>query len=352
MDVTDVYIRSVGTALPGPPIDNVALGARFGMEPVWAQWVEAFVGTRTRHLALDLDSGEVRQSLADLGSDAARTALERAGTGPGDIDVVVMGTASPDLLLPTTAHEIAGRLGLAHVPVFQLMSGCSGAFQALELAQRLLAAGAHRSALVLGGDVCAKHFDLTADLRALPPAEMVNAVLFGDGAGAAVLSTRPAAAGTGRPHTVLRTAVTRMTGLDQAPGQVARYFGQADRDSASAAVTEDYKAIEELVPQLAVDALAEVLSVAGWKESDVDYLLPPQLSGKMTATIIERLSLPLAEEVSCVEETANTGNALPFFQLERALDRMRPGDRAVAVAVESSKWITAGCALESVEAAA
>jgi 3-oxoacyl-[acyl-carrier-protein] synthase-3 len=137
---------------------------------------------------------------------------------------------------------------------------------------------------------------------------------------------------------------TRLTGLDRAPGQVVDWYGLADRDSDRPAGSEDYKAIEESVPVMAAEILAELLKETGWEH--VDYLLPPQLSGRMTARIMEQLDAPGAEEISCVAETGNNGNALVFFQLERALARMAPGTRAVGIAVESSKWIKAGFALE------
>jgi 3-oxoacyl-[acyl-carrier-protein] synthase-3 len=89
-----------------------------------------------------------------------------------------------------------------------------------------------------------------------------------------------------------------------------------------------------------------MLDALDWNESDVDYLLPPQLSGRMTNRINEFLALPGAQEVSCVADTGNTGNALPFLQLELALPRMAAGDRALGIAIESSKWIKAGFALE------
>jgi 3-oxoacyl-[acyl-carrier-protein] synthase-3 len=109
---------------------------------------------------------------------------------------------------------------------------------------------------------------------------------------------------------------------------------------------EDYQAIAESVPLLAAEALEDMLDDLGWKEDDIDYLLPPQLSGVMTRKIVEHLDVLGATEVSCVADIGNTGNALPFFQLERALPRLATGDRAVSVAVESSKWIKAGLALE------
>jgi 3-oxoacyl-[acyl-carrier-protein] synthase III len=337
----DIHIRSVGTALPGMAIDNSTLAKRFGRPAAWEHWIDAFVGTKQRHFAVDLATGEVRYSLADLGETAGRRALEAAGLGPADVDLMVMSTCSPDMLMPTTVAVVADRLGIDGVPAFQLQSGCTGALQALEVACQLLRTGSYRTALVLGADSCAKHLDLTMDVTKLAPAEQVNGVLFGDGAGAAVLSSEP-----GAGSAIMRHVFVRLVGLGRPSGQMVEWFGRADRDSTKPPVVEDYKAIEHSVPLLAADALSELLETLDWKDGEVDYLLPPQLSGVMTARITGHLALEGACEVSVVTETGNTGNALPFFQLEQVLPRMVSGDRAVAVSVESSKWIKAGFGLE------
>lgn len=339
MDGSGVRVASAGTALPEPAVSNAELARRFGMDELWEQWIEAFVGIRSRHLSVDLATGEIRGTLADLGAEAAGRALEQAGMAGDDIDLIVMGTATPDALMPTTANVVADRLGIGDLPTYQLQSGCAGAVQALEVAASLLASGGYRNALVLAGDSCAKHFDLTADLTTLPPSELVNVVLFGDGVGAAVLSTQ-----TG--PVALRRAATRFSGVGRPPGQVVEWFGRAERDSTRPAVAEDYKAVETHVPVLAVEALKELLDHLGWVDDDVDFLLPPQLSGHMTARISERLALFGAQEVTRVDETGNCGNALLFFQLERLMSQIGPGDRAVGIAVESSKWITGSVALE------
>jgi 3-oxoacyl-[acyl-carrier-protein] synthase-3 len=340
MQSRDVHIRSAGTALPGMAIDNAALARRFKMPAAWEQWIDTFVGNRTRYFAIDLETGELRCSLADLGETAGRRALEAAGLQSAEVDLMVMGTCSPDALMPTTVDVIADRLGIDGIPAFQLQSGCTGAVQALDIAYEMLRSGGYRTALVLGGDSCAKHLDLTIDVTALSPAEQVNGVLFGDGAGAAVLSTEP-----GPGSALIRHVFVQLAGLGRAPGQIVEWFGRADRDSTRPPVVEDYKAIEESVPIMAAEALSDLLKALDW-DDDVDYLLPPQLSGVMTTRITKHLDLPGAAEISVVTETGNTGNALPFFQLERTLPRLISGDRALAISVESSKWIRAGFALE------
>jgi 3-oxoacyl-[acyl-carrier-protein] synthase-3 len=341
MDGTGIHLLAAGTALPGPPVDNATLTRRFGMPPVWEQWIDSFVGTRSRHFAIDLATGEVRYSLADLCVTAAGRALAAAGRAAGEVDLLVLATSSPDQLMPATVNVVADRLGVDGVPTFQLQSGCSGAVQALDVACQMLRGGRHHTALVIGADSCAKHTDLTVDAASLRPDEQVNGVLFGDGAGAAVLARQP---GSGSAE--VRHVFHRLVGHGRPPGQVVEWFGRGDRDSGRQPLREDYEAIEKSVPLLATEVLDELLDQLDWKESDVDYLLPPQLSGRMTRVITERLGLPAAREVSCVTQTGNTGNALPFFQFEQLLPDLLGGDRALAIAIESSKWIKAGVALE------
>lgn len=343
MAAPDIHVLSAGTALPGAPVDNATLGRRFGMDTLWEQWVDTFIGTRTRHLAVELDSGKVRYSLADLAETAARHALTAASLDPSEVDVVVLGTATPDMLMPATVNVVADRLGIDGVPTYQLQSGCAGAVQALDVGRRMLATGDHQVALVLGGDVCAKHFDLGVDLGELQPSELVNVVLFGDGAGAAVLTTEPVPGSA-----VIPRIINRLTGLNRPPGQILEWFGPADKPTGRVAVREDYKAIELSVPTMAAEVLKELLDDLGWQNGDIDYLLPPQLSGKMTAQIVEVLRTPGAKEITCVRETGNNGNAMPFLQIERALADMVSGERAIGIAIESSKWIKAGFALEKI----
>jgi 3-oxoacyl-[acyl-carrier-protein] synthase-3 len=338
---TTVSVLSAASALPGPPVDNAALGRRLGMDALWEQWVDAFIGTRTRHLAVDLDSGEVRHTLAGLAQAAGGKALAAAGVQPGEVDLVVMGTATPDRLMPATVNLVADALGIDGVPSYQLQSGCSGAVQALTVARGLLLEGGLRTALVLGGDVVARFYDLTADLGRLPPAELVNYVLFGDGAGAAVLR-----AGEVPGAAALRTTFTRLVGRGQEPGATLEWFGPVDRHSDRPAATEDYKAIEQRVPVMAEEVVGELLDRLGWAREDVDHVLPPQLSGRMTKLVVERLGLPRAAEVTCVADTGNNGNGIVFLQLERALPRLGRGERALGVSIESSKWIKSGFALE------
>jgi 3-oxoacyl-[acyl-carrier-protein] synthase-3 len=341
MNQADIHILAVGTELPGPLIDNATLIRRFGLPQAWEEWIDIFVGTKSRHFAIDIESGERKQTLTDMGTLAGRRALEKAGVDPGSIDVAVMGAAMPDMLMPATVNLIADRLGINDLPTYQLQAGCTGAIQALDLAIQLLRSGQYRTALVLGGDSIAKHLDLDIDPNDTSAGLHVNAMLFGDGAGAAVLTTDPV---PGTP--VLRQAFVRMLGLGRPPGQIVEWFGLADLKKTHEPVSEDFKVIEESVPAMAVAAFQDLLDFLDWKKSEVDFLLPPQLSAKMTARVVEQLDARTASVISRVEEIGNTTNAIPFFQLEQLIPRLLPGNRAIGISVETSKWIKGGYAVE------
>ncbi|WNI23559.1 3-oxoacyl-ACP synthase III family protein [Streptomyces sp. ITFR-16] len=334
-----VHIAATGTALPGDPVDNTALGAMLG---VGKEWIDLFVGTRTRHFGWDPVTGEVRGSLADLCAEAAAQAVRASGLDLADIEFLVLATATPDTLLPTTATDVADRLGLDHLPVYQLQAGCSGAVQALDLG-RSLVLGGRRAGLIIGGDVTHRFLSPRRDAARIPTEELVNYVLFGDGAGAAVLTDEPEG-----ERIAVRAVLNSWTGRGRAPGQLIDWYGTTDRDSDRPMLAEDYKAIEEQVPPIAAEILWELLGGLGWGLDDVGFLLPPQLSERMTARIVERLPAGAAQQISCVADTGNTGNALPFLQLDRLLPRFSVGERALGLCVESSRWIRAGFALEKV----
>lgn len=339
MDSPSIHILSVRTALPGPPVDNVALAHRLGVGDSWARWAETGVGIRSRHLARDLESGEITHTLADLGEAAAREALAAAGLDAQDVDLLVMGTSLPDMLMPATVNIVADRLGIDGVPSYQVQSGCAGVVQAMEIAVQRLAGGSARTALVLGGDTWVKHFDPSGDIKHLSPAELVSMALAGDGAGCAVLSVEP------RPGAaVVRRVRTRLVG-GLPPAQTVEWFG-AHAGTGAPAVTDDRGAVETQVPVLAAEAWRELLDDAGWKDSDVDVVLPPQHSGRVTERVCELLGVAESSVTSRVEETGNNVNGLLLFQLERALAGLGSGGRVVGLTVEATEWVRGGIAVE------
>ncbi|MBO1413056.1 3-oxoacyl-ACP synthase III family protein [Streptomyces sp. FH025] len=339
-------LTALSEVLPGAPVTNRDMAQRFGLHE---KWLDRMTGNRSRYFC---GADGTYRNTGDLATAAAERALAAARLNPSDLDFLVLCTASPDQLMPATVNLVADRLGVNDLPTFQLTSGCAGALTGLYTARGLLAAG-HRRGLVIGADSVEKLWPSEQGLKAINPAELANFALFGDGAGAAVVEADDDGPGLVVEHMVLRTV-----GKDRAPAQIVRWYGAdgaplvpgPDGTEVREAMShEDYKAIEEHVPGLAASVLAELSAATRWPVAEVEHVLPPQLNGVMTERIRTHLGVRPDQEVSCVADTGNNGNALPFIQLGRALKRIESGigvgGRLLVTTIESSKWVVSGLAL-------
>jgi 3-oxoacyl-[acyl-carrier-protein] synthase III len=247
-------------------------------------------------------------------------------------------------LMPATVNQIADALGLNGIATFQIQCGCVGALQAVHLGTLLVRSGAYRRGLIIGADICAKFIRSREACLSLPASELINYALFGDGAGAVIVSDTPLA----NACQVLDSRV-RFEGLGRAPAQEVNWVGVPESgppDATAFVLREDYKAIQQHVPVMAGEMLDELLSALDWTVQEVDFFLLPQLSKNMSHHIREHLRLPEQKAIQCVDTTGNNGNALPFIQMERLARMIEPGNRALVIAVESSKWLMGGLALE------
>ncbi len=335
--------------LPGEPVTNDDLAIRFGLR---SDWLDAVTGNSERYFC-DPDSPVgVPKTTVDLATAAGAGALDKARLDAAGIDFLILATASPDHLMPASVNLVADRLGINNVPTLQLMSGCAGALQALFTARALLADGMRRG-LVIGADSCQKMWPTNPDLSRISPAEMVNLAMFGDGGGAAIVE-----ADDDGPGLVVESMFLRTEGQGRAPAQTVRWYGAegapivAGRRGQSVRepmAEENYKAIETQVPEMAQAILKELVSTTGWALGDVEHVLTPQLNGAMTEKVREYLGVRTDQAVSCVSITGNCGNALPFIQLTRAMERIDSGigvgGRLLVATVESSKWVKSGMAL-------
>ncbi len=342
-----VKIIGIGNFAPGRPITNNDMEQIFKIRE---DWIEDTIGTKTRYFATDFEAKTIQYTLTDICEKAASQAIEKAGISIDDVELIVMSTATPDHLMPATVNLVADQLGITHIPTYQIQSGCSGALQGLDVASQFLQTGAYRTALVIGGDVCNKYIDLERDFTKLKGHELINYALFGDGAGAVVLTTKDE-----KPGIKIHSIKNRFEGLGRAPGQVMNWYGMVpekidqmsmrDRRKVFQSAKEDYKAIEQNVPLMAKEMIHELLNDNNWNTDEVDFYLPPQLGGHMTDRIVEYLEIPTEKVINCVRYTGNNGNALPYIQLDLLSEKMNSGDKAVGVAIESSKWIKTGISL-------
>jgi 3-oxoacyl-[acyl-carrier-protein] synthase-3 len=221
-----------------------------------------------------------------------------------------------------------------------LQAGTSGAIQAFEVAGALLATGL-RAGLVIGGDVTDRFLDVSRPAAALSREDLFDHLLFGDAAGAAAVTARQ----TGS-RIAVRATLHRFVGLGRAPGLIIDWSGAVRTEPGRRMLYEDHRAMGERLPGLAVGLFGELLARAHWRREDVGHLLPPQLSRRLTRQITDLIGLTGGCEISCVADRGNTGNAASLLQLHRLAAEFGDGERAVALALEPTKWITAGLALE------
>lgn len=173
-------IMGTGSALPRRCVDNAELAT---MVDTSDEWIVGRTGIRTRYIA---GEGETTSTLA---TEASRKALEAAGMVPGDIDLIVLATATPDQTFPASATIVQAALGINDCVAFDVAAVCSGFLYAITVADNMLRGGAAKTALVIGAETFSRILDWE---------DRATCVLFGDGAGAVVLQAQDTDEATGR----------------------------------------------------------------------------------------------------------------------------------------------------------
>ena len=171
-----IYSRIIGTGsyLPEKRLSNADLAAELALQGVETSddWIVERTGIRARHFAAD------EQGCSDLATEAARKALDAAGLSASDIDLIIVGTSTPDMVFPSVATMVQHKLGAAGCPAFDVQAVCSGFIYALTVADAMIQTGSAKRALVIGAEIFSRILDFK---------DRTTCVLFGDGAGAVVL---------------------------------------------------------------------------------------------------------------------------------------------------------------------
>jgi 3-oxoacyl-[acyl-carrier-protein] synthase-3 len=291
------YARIVGTGsyLPEKVLTNKDLES---MVDTTDQWIRERTGIAQRHIAAD------GQTTVDLAERAAWRALEAAGITPGDIDLIVFATTTPDKVFPSCACILQARLGIHGCPAFDVQAVCSGFVYALSVADKFIRTGSSRRALVIGSE---------AFSRIINWQDRGTCVLFGDGAGAVVLEANEE---TGILSTHLH-ADGQYEELLHVPCGVSDGL---ERLKAGEAFVE-MKGNE--VFKVAVNTLGkivdETLKANGMQKSDVDWLVPHQANLRIIAATARKLRLPMERVVVTVDRHGNTSAASIPLALDAAV---------------------------------
>jgi len=302
-------IVGVGSALPERCVTNAMLAAELGERGIETsdEWILARTGISQRYIA----SPEVTSSV--LGARAARAALAYCGMAPEAIDLIIVATSTPDYVFPSTACLVQRDLGIAGCPAFDVQAVCSGFVYALTVADALITSGSAKNALVIGAEVFSRILDWS---------DRGTCVLFGDGAGAVVLSAsdRPGILASklhadGRHEGLLRTAGNVSHGAI-----VGTPF-----------LTMDGQAVFKLAVSMLDQVGRETVEAAGMTVADIDWLVPHQANIRILQATGRKLGVPAERVVVTVDRHANTSAASVPLALDTAVrdGRIREGHRVM-----------------------
>ncbi len=299
-------ITGTGSYLPPRRVTNADLAAELAVQGVETsdEWIVERTGIRSRHFA----APDVTTS--DLGVQAARQAMEAAGVGPSDIDLIIVATSTPDMVFPSAACILQNKLGIAGCPAFDVQAVCSGFVYALTVADAMIRTGSARRALVIGSEVFSRILDFK---------DRTTCVLFGDGAGAVVLE---ASETPGILATDLH-ADGKHVGILCVPGTVSG--GKVLGDPF---LKMDGQAVFKLAVGVLEDAARKTLAKAGRTDADIDWLIPHQANIRIMQGTAKKLKLPLDKLVVTVDQHGNTSAASIPLALDAAVrgGKIRKGD--------------------------
>ena len=312
------YTRIVGTGSCLPPRrvsnhDMTALLASRGLDTS-DEWIVSRSGISARHFA---DDGVLS---SDLGTTAARHALDMAGLKPDDIDLIIVATSTPDFLggFPSTACVVQRKLGITNdCAALDVQAVCSGFVYAMSVADNFIRCGMHKRVLVIGSEVFSRILDFN---------DRTTCVLFGDGAGAVVLaaSDEPGVLAT-RLH-----ADGRHADILCVPGAV-----QGGAIAGSAYLYMDGQAVFKLAVSVLEKVANEVLQIAGMEASQIDWLIPHQANIRIMQGTAKKLGLPMEKMVVTVDQHGNTSAASIPLALDVAMrdGRIKAGQHVMLEAV-------------------
>jgi len=306
-----VAVSGVGAYVPERRLTNGDLSK---MVETSDEWIVTRTGIRERRIAAP---GEGTSHLADR---AAAEALADAGLAPGELDLIIVATTTPDLAFPPTACLVQSSIGAKNANAFDLNGVCAGFLNALVVASQFIKAGSHEHVLVIGADTVTRLVDYT---------DRTTCILFGDGAGAVVLSR--AEEGRGLLEFSL-AADGDKAGLVYCPKPNSPE-GTLERIGADSApyIHQDGRALFKVAVQGMADAVTTVLERARLSPDDVRVVVPHQANARIMDALAERLGIPQGRIANCIGEYGNTSAATIPLALHRWVrtEGLKRGDYAV-----------------------
>lgn len=302
-----------GSCLPERVVTNFDLEK---MVDTTDEWIQSRTGIKTRRIADD------QTATSDLAYGAAMKAMEAAGITAEDLDMIIVATITPDMSFPSTACILQDKLGAKNASAFDIGAACSGFLYAASLGKQFVESGHSKNVLVIGAETLSKITDFT---------DRNTCVLFGDGAGAAIigpvekggiLATDIGADGTGGKYLTLPAGGSRMPASHDTVDNRLHYIKMEGSEVFKFAVRTMAKSSETVIDK------------AGWTKEDLDYLVPHQANIRIINSAGKKLKLSEDKVHVNLDKFGNTSAGSVPIALDEAVrsGQIKPGDKVVLVA--------------------
>ncbi len=301
-----IWSRIIGTGSYLPPkiVTNDDLA---GQMDTTDEWIRTRTGIRQRHIA------EPSQASSDLGLEASRAALAAARVVAQEIDLVIVATATPDYIFPSTACIMQAKLGIKGCAAFDIQAVCSGFVYALAIADKMIRSGQHRCALIVGAEVYSRILDWK---------DRGTAVLFGDGAGAVILRA------DSKPGIMASALHADGSYVDilSVPGNVC-----GGKIVGSPFLQMDGQAVFKFAVKVLDEVARETLTMCALTPADVDWLIPHQANVRILEATARKLGIELSKLIVTVDRHGNTSAASVPLALDLAIrdGRIKPGHKVM-----------------------
>ncbi|MDP3784219.1 MAG: beta-ketoacyl-ACP synthase III [Sphingopyxis sp.] len=302
-------LAGTGSALPRNRVSNAELAERVDTSD---EWIVERTGIRFRHIA------EPDETTATLGAAAAQQAMAAAGLEPSDIGLIILATATPDNTFPASATKVQALIGAPDCIAFDVAAVCSGFLYAVSVADAMLRTGAAKHALVIGSETFSRILDWE---------DRTTCVLFGDGAGAVVLSAKDVDDDQG-------ILATRLHAEGKYSGMLYVDGGPSTTGTVGHVRMQGREVFRHAVTNLA-SVLGEVMADVGLSPDQIDWVVPHQANKRIIDATAKKLGLPSERVVLTVDQHANTSAASVPLALDLAIrdGRIKRGDLVVLEAM-------------------
>jgi 3-oxoacyl-[acyl-carrier-protein] synthase III len=309
-----VQISGLGRSVPARIMTNYDFAA-IGIETTH-EWVMERTGISERHIAGPEDS------TCSMGAKAARIAMQRAGVQPGEIDIIICSTATPDRLLPATAVDMQADLGASRAAAFDISAACCGFLYGMAMAEGLIQSGAAETVLLVSSEKLSAITDWS---------DRATCVLFGDGAGAAVL--RRSQKGRGILSTFMRSDGTLADLLYRPAGGATTPMSPAVLEARTHLIHMAGREVFKHAVRSMAESADRALDMARINSGDIDLLIPHQANLRIIEATAKHASIPMSKVYVNVDRYGNTSSASIPIALDEAMQKGLVGEGSLVLMV-------------------